>query len=393
VQVLSVPGLRPRIIATPVAFHPQLNSRYGIPCLTDELSKTHSGKFLQETQKLYSDPSIRSIKDQIQAHRLPFQFVVPHQLISSRSDVQEDFLKLCPSTEQGSAYRFPTTKMLFRQPMIFYTIRIKHIRTSKVVENFMMSTYEREIAIMPHTPPAPPLAMEAFPQEYRPSTMRWIRQHRWTRPLGALKLSAAEPSPANVLSSDFRPSTTITLSLTFTPSSTLAFDTQPCEWVCLVRHYLRIRTFYSTRRMERIPTHSAARRDPFLRVREKRTEPEVREYAKMSWKRDNNCQWKIHLDVPIKVARNLLPTFLNQLSARQYAVVVRFSIKGFSHKVLELVLPLQIICYPALSRTLESPQEEGSAARDEFLPYSSSSFPRQGVTASEVNISPPSYDL
>ena len=222
---MSVPGLRPRIIATPVAFHPQLNSRYGIPCLTDELSKTHSGKFLQETQKLYSDPSIRSIKDQIQAHRLPFQFVVPHQLISSRSDVQEDFLKLCPSTEQGSAYRFPTTKMLFRQPMIFYTIRIKHIRTSKVVENFMMSTYEREIAIMPHTPPAPPLAMEAFPQEYRPSTMRWIRQHRWTRPLGALKLSAAEPSPANVLSSDFRPSTTITLSLTFTPSSTLAFDT------------------------------------------------------------------------------------------------------------------------------------------------------------------------
>lgn len=167
---------------------------------------------------MYSEPSTRNIKDQLHLHRLPFQFVVPHQLISARSDVHPDFLKLCPSTTQGPAYCGPTTRKLFRQPMILYTVRIKHIRTNKVVENFMMSTYQREIAIMPYTPPAPPLALEAFTQEYKPLTMRFMRQHRWTRSLGTLRLSAAEPSPANVLSSGFGPSTTATLNLAFTPN-------------------------------------------------------------------------------------------------------------------------------------------------------------------------------
>lgn len=355
------------------------------------LPPTAEFQFLQENQKLYSDPSTRSIKDQLYIYRLPFQFVVPHQLISARSDVQPDFLKLCPSTKQGPEYCFPTTRKLFQQPMILYAVRIKHIRTDKVVENFMKSTYQREIAIMPHTPPAPPLAMEAFTQEYRPSTMRCIRQHRWTRSLGTLRLSAAEPSPANVLSSGFGPSTTATLSLAFTPNCPCGFEIQPCEWTCLVRYYLRIRTFYSTRRMQRMPTLSAAEKDPFLRVHEAKTAPEVREYSKLSWNNDNACQWTTHLNVPIRVTKNLLPTFLNQLSARQYAVVVRFSIKGHSHRVLELILPLQVIYYPALSEMLEMPQEEGTAARDELL--SSVSYSRQEFTASNVDISPPSYDL
>lgn len=136
-----------------------------------------------------------------------------------------------------------------------------------------------------------------------------------------------------------------------------------------------------------MPTLSAAKTDPFLRVHEVKTAPEVREYSKLSWNNDKACQWMTHLNVPIRVIKNLLPTFLNQLSARQYAVVVRFSIKGHSHRVLELVLPLQVFYYPALG---EMPQEEGTAARDELL--SSVSYPQQEFTASDVDNSPP-YDL
>jgi hypothetical protein len=276
--------------------------------------------------------------------------------------------------------------------MIIYMVRIKRIRTDKVVENFMRSTYQREIAIMPHTPPAPPLAIEAFPREYKPSMMRFMRQHRWTRSLGTLRLSAAEPPPINVLtSSGFGPSTTATLSLAFAPNRPCDFDIRPCEWNCVVRYYLRIRTFYSTQKMERMPTLSAAKKDPFLRVHEMKTAPEVREYSTMSWENDDVCQWITNLKVPIRVIKNLLPTFLNQLSARQYAVVIRLSIKGLFHGMLELVLPLQVIYYPALGEMLEMPPGEETAARDELL--SSVSHPQQEFMVSDVDFSPPSYDL
>lgn len=255
----------------------------------------------------------------------------------------------------------------------------------------MRSTYQREISIMPHTPPAPPLAMEAFPREYKPSVMRFMRQHRWTRLLGTLRLSAAEPSPINLLASDYGPSTTAILRLAFAPNRPCDLDVRPCEWNCVMRYYLRIRTFYSTQKMEQMPTLSAAKKDPFLRVHEIKTAPEVREYSKMSWNNDDACQWMTSLKLPIRAIKNLLPTFLNQLSARQYAVVVRLSIKGFSHGVLELVLPLQVIYYPTMGEILEMPQGEGTAARDELL--SSASRPLQEFMASDVDFSPPSYDL
>ncbi|PMD42139.1 hypothetical protein L207DRAFT_485588 [Hyaloscypha variabilis F] len=347
----------------------------GDPC---RLPPTAEFQFLQETQKLYSDPSSGSIKDQLRIHRLPFQFVVPHELISARSDVHPDFLKLCPSTKQGPAFCSLPSRKVFRQPLILYAIRIKHIRTDKVVENFMRSTYHREIAIMPHIPPAPPLAMEAFIREYKPSTMRSVRQHRWTRLLGTLRLSAAEPSPVNILSSGFGPSTVVTLSLAFAPNGPCGSEIWPCEWSCVVSNYLRIRTFYSTQRMERMPTLSEAKRDSFLRVHEMKTALEVREHSELSWNNDDACQWSTKVNVPIRVMKNLLPTFLNQLSARQYAVVIRLAIKGLSHGLLELVLPLQVIYYPTLSETFETPHREGTA-RDELL-------------SSDVDFSPPSYD-
>lgn len=140
-----------------------------------------------------------------------------------------------------------------------------------------------------------------------------------------------------------------------------------------------------------MPTLSAAKKDPFLRVHEVKTAPEVREYSRLPWNNDDACQWMTNLNVPIRVMKNLLPTFLNQLSARQYAVVVRFSIKGLSHRLLELVLPLQVIYYPALGEMLEAPQEEGTTARDELL--SSVSHLQQEFMDSEVDFSPPSYDI
>ncbi|KUJ10761.1 uncharacterized protein LY89DRAFT_787148 [Mollisia scopiformis] len=340
-------------------------------------------QFLQETQKLFSDSSIRIIEGPFCKHRLPFRFIVPHQLISAHSDVHSDFLKLSPSTKQGHEFWAPTTKKMFRQPMIVYMVRIKRITTDKVVENFMRSTYQREIAVMPHTPLAPPLSIEAFPREYKPCVTRLVRQHRWTRPFGSIRLSAAEPPPLNVLASRYIPSTTATLSLAFIANRLHDSDIRPCEeWNCEVRYYLRIRTFYSTRKMQQMPTFSATKRDPYLEVREIRTTLEIREYSGLCWSKDDRYQWKATLKVPIRTIKKLLPTFLNQLSARQYAIVVQLSIKGLVHGVLELVLPLQVVYYPG-GEELGDGAEDG----DDLSP------PRQEFMASNVDLLPPPYEL
>jgi hypothetical protein len=52
------------------------------------------------------------------------------------------------------------------------------------------------------------------------------------------------------------------------------------------------------------------------------------------------------LNVPVNASKNSLPTFLNPLSARQYAVALKLTIEGLLHGVKRLVIPIQVIYYP-----------------------------------------------
>jgi hypothetical protein len=339
---------------------------------------------------VYSDPSTRSYEDNLYRQHLPFQFLVPYALISARSDVHSDFLKLCPSTKQGMTFCGPATRKIFQQPMIIYMICIKRIRTDKVVENFMRSTYQREITIIPYAPAAPPLMIEAFPREYNAAVTKSLKQHSWGRALGTLTLSAAEPSPINILAFTSRPSTSVVLSLVVRPTYPWDFEMRSCEWKFVVSHYLRIRTFYSNQKLDGIPTLVTAKTNPSLRFHQQRTSSEVREYRSLSWKKDETCNWSTNIRVPIRATKTLLPTFLNQLSARQYAVVLRLSIQGISHGVIELVLPVQVIYYPALGTRLEI--EEGRNEDQDGIASSTSSLLQEFMT-SDVDVSPPPYDL
>jgi hypothetical protein len=290
--------------------------------------------------------------------------------------------------------------------MIIYMISIKRIRTDILVENSVRSTYQREITIMPYTSGAPPLVMEAFPREYKSSMTKSLKQHRWRRSLGTLKVSAAEPSPLNMLALAPRPSTFAVLSLVFTPNYPCDFDIRPCEWNYVVKYYLRTRTFYSTRKLDRMPTLTAARTDPFLRIRDKKIASEVQKYGKTSWNKDHQprlseqdlssdkeetCPWATTLKVPINAAKTLLPTFLNPLSARQYAVVLRLSIQELYHGVIELVLPVQVIYYPPHGTRLGIDEGERTAGQDGIFCSSLSRLPHHFMTL-DVDVSPPPYD-
>ena len=57
----------------------------------------------------------------------------------------------------------------------------------------------------------------------------------------------------------------------------------------------------------------------------------------------NEKTWTVDLRVPVSVPKTLLPTFLNVLSARQYALVLRVSIAGlWQGGVLKMAIPLQL---------------------------------------------------
>jgi hypothetical protein len=364
---------------------------------------------------VFSDSSTRCYKDGLCIHCPPFRFVVPHELISARSDVHSEFLKLCPSTRQGLSFWEPITKKTYRQPMIIYLIRIKRIRTDRPVESLLRPTCQREIIVMPYTPAAPPLVIEAFPREYKSFITTSLKQHRWRRSLGTLKISAAEPSPLNILALAPRLSTFMVLSLRFTPNSPSDFDVRPCDWTYVVKYHFRNRTFYSTRRLKGIPTLSTAKADPFLRLRDKKTASEVREYGRISWSKDHQTRlseqdvssnkgetypWTTALKFPINATKTLLPTFLNPLSARQYALVLRLSIKGLYHEVIELVLPVQVIYCPlngprfGIDEGVRSTGQDGISSSVSGLPHHLMTLDVDVYSPFRTHdTSPPPYDI
>jgi hypothetical protein len=280
---------------------------------------------LKEIQKLFSDPSTRCRSDLFQIYDLPFRFVIPHMLISARSDMDPEFLKLCPSAKVGLTFRGPETAHTYRQPMITYTLRVKQIRTRVRVGPSMKCYKEREIIIMPYTPPAPPLGIEHFPRDYKSCSTKIIKKHRWSRPLGILEISAAEPSPLNVLTTAPKSSTFVAIAIIFKPRLEICL----WNWNCAVKYHLRSRTFCSTRKLDRVPTRSTVKLDQSLTMHDVNNTPEVREYGTLRWRRENHIisersdlsnndnlpPWTTTLILLVNASKSLLLTFLNLLSA------------------------------------------------------------------------------
>ncbi|RDL35429.1 uncharacterized protein BP5553_07360 [Venustampulla echinocandica] len=360
-------------------------------------------KFLHETQKVFSDPSTRCYNSHLWIHRVPFRFIVPDELISPHSDIHPDFLKLSPSAKQGLVL------LGFAQPSIIYLLRIKRIRTGAPVEILLGPNQQRELIVMPYTPAAPPLVIEDFPREYRPCTAKPLKQYRWGRPLGILEISSAEPSPLNILTLTPRTSTFAVLSVVFTSNSSCNLNARPSEWNFVVKQHLRSRTFYSTRRLDRMPTLAVAKADPYMRIRDEKKVSEVREYREISWRKERQpqlleptvssdiepCIWTTTLEVPIHAGKTLLPTFSNPLSAHQYTLALQLSIKGLYHGVMELVLPVQVFHYPPDDTRLRAYAEERNENLDEINP-AVSRF-QHGATAIYSSLrgydtSPPPYD-
>ncbi|MCJ1383493.1 hypothetical protein MMC17_006607 [Xylographa soralifera] len=214
----------------------------------------------------------------------------------------------------------------------------------------------REIVIVPSTPAAPPLSLDEYPREYRPNSTATLKRRRWSRPIGRLNISAREPQAINVSTTAPRASTTVFIKLRFDPCTTCESEVRPYEWDCDVEYYVRSRTFYTVKLLDEIPSISMMEANEHVRMDSKFSKSEIRQCSSHSWRldrlsrmgviqsSDENSPWMTTLVVPINASKTLTPTFLNPLSARRYSLVLRLSIKGLYHSIMELEVPLQIVC-------------------------------------------------
>jgi hypothetical protein len=146
--------------------------------------------------------------------------------------------------------------------------------------------------------------------------------------------------------------------LAFTPKLPFEIEVYPHKWKYKLKYYLRSRTFYSTRKLERMPTSLATKTDPLLRMREEKSRWEICRFGPSCWRKDDSPEegesvldkrlrpWTTTLALPVNASKDLLPTFFNALSARQYALVLHLIIKGLHHPPIELIVPVQAIYYP-----------------------------------------------
>jgi hypothetical protein len=143
------------------------------------------------------------------------------------------------------------------------------------------------------------------------------------------------------------------LKLSFSPESQTQIEV--CQWKPVVKSRLRIRTFSTIRKLHEMPTLAASQSDPFLQMVERNERWEVRECGPVVWRREqmpgsardaNGEIWTADFKVPVSMPKTFLPTFLNLLSARQYALVLRVSIPGLRHDgALDVAIPQQLIYY------------------------------------------------
>lgn len=289
--------------------------------------------------------------ERVQAYRaqVPFKFTIPDQLISLRSDVHPDFLRLCPSTNVGRNFGNALC-FVHAQPWINYHIKISRVCAGDLIPS-VVSSRAREIPIVPFSYAEPPIEPDHHPHQYKCATTKALKKTIFGRPLAKLTISAMEPAPINLFTESPRASGVVSLKLTLSAAANQS-HVELSRWRLVVKSRLRTRTFTTIRRLPRAPTSMTSQTDPFLHMVERKEKWEVRDYGPVSWRsverggdqEDSKPLWTAEIRVPVNVSKALLPTFLNLLSARQYTVVLRVSISELPGcKGLELAIPVQLI--------------------------------------------------
>ena len=284
---------------------------------------------------------------------VPFSFKLP-QHVPFPDGLAEQLLRLPPSLSAGEAV-IDTCGRICMQPLIEYVVRslvTVHVPGGLPTVQVQQT---RKIVLIPFTEPAPPLELADFPEEFRSSSVAVLRKHSFVAPIGELSVDMDEPEPLRILSDSGNHCGKAWVKLAFRPSRTMQSRTCRARWECSIDTHIRVKTFYSTIPLGEMASNRLLRTNRHLRARSELIALEPRKAdlslcAFINETSDEDLQSTEHITystkllLPIDVADNLLPTFCTPLAARRYTFRVSLRIKGLSHRLLVLEVPLQV-CY------------------------------------------------
>lgn len=333
-------------------------------------------QFLKESQDIVNArcQSHHSLGEAI--YRVPFEFIIPHSLISAQSDVASDYLNLLPTVKEGPSFQGPSSGRIYRRPMIIYTLTasVIHMGSGRNCQHI------REITIMPSIPANPPLQIEHFPREYKTTCSKVLKRHIWGRQIGALTVWAVEPPPLNISTSESRASTIAPVTLFFKPCKAHTVGPLPYDWEITVKSFLRVRTFLTAKPFTRIPTQEAVETGGLIQMDSTTTSPETRRCDTLPWRLHrlssagtiltgglDATPWTTALIVPVNAPKTLVPIFTSPLATRRFSLVLHFTIGNLSHSPLVLEIPIQVIHDTSKTSKLSRQATEGGQERDPEL--------------------------
>lgn len=167
---------------------------------------------------------------------------------------------------------------------------------------------KQDITVMPSNAVAPPLQVEDFRRDYALTSTKAVKRHIWSRPIGKLTFSAMEPQPLNMATNAPRASTTAPIRFFFRAMRSPRCATRLYNWSIIVRSFLRIRTYITTRPFKPIPTQEIVEIDPLVQMDSKATSASLRHAAlaltsPFSGRNDHDWSSRHSMDLGIDRAR------------------------------------------------------------------------------------------
>ncbi|KAF3908299.1 hypothetical protein AA313_de0206526 [Arthrobotrys entomopaga] len=315
-------------------------------------------QIFKETQILSSKLSASEPTNGSLVYKLPFHFTVPEHLVSPRCDIPPAYLQI-PSTVPRPNPKSPYTNYESRLS-VKYELSVSTFRFHENVVAWMKTDRPtREIVIVPSIPASPPLQIRYYPREYQISCCKALKKRAWDKPLATLEVSAQEPSPLEVNTKAPQAATVTKLRLDLSNlGAKCANKLRMQDWVVQVTSHMTAWTFYTTKdRLTNIPTMETLAEDPSLFLIKEVLPKDTRQISNIEWfltsppryeesafnsPSQPSC-WTAELPVTVTCSKNLVPTFLNPLAARRYAIVFRIKVLGLSHDEIEVKVPVQIV--------------------------------------------------
>jgi hypothetical protein len=330
-------------------------------------------------------------------YAVPFNFVIPPQVLENNLDTPYVCLNPPPSLQVGRVL-FLGQSHEFAQPSIRYQLRVLAKVTQPEPMSAKLIDTSKEIQVMPYTEVLPPTHTHDFPAEFVESQTSNLRLSIFGRSLYAMTMTMREPAAIQRGKSSTNGETEAKIQVELEPAdgkqdtvNTMTDDRllQNLKGATFkLEGMVRIKTFYSTAPLSKLPNQAMAGKESQLRLGEMTHKLEVTKMKLDSWQTlvdlvdegkspiddsGRRCSFcfenadqaleagaesqscPIHnglrkptkklsaiIRLPVKIPHDLPSTFCSALVSRQYSLIIQVKVGGVKVQKFKMEVPLQV---------------------------------------------------